>query len=259
MTKFLLLGPSVACAAAVTASMQSGWNTVAGEWKSSVMETVSGRPGVQPSLRVPISSPAAIWGKSRVTAWTIVAKVSSLVARRSSENETLPGTVLTLPGLRFRIPVLANPPWVVASLCACSMSLLAVSRASALLLRSVVPVCVSRPVTSTVIHLYACTPLTTPIFLLAISNSGPCSMCSSKCAAMGVLVYELGVLPRYPMRESSVAMVAVPGCTSRRLYAASRGIEPAHTPDAHMDIGKRAPSSLFFVLVLVSLCFSKFS
>lgn len=46
------------------------------------------------------------------------------------------------------------------------------------------------------------------------------------------------------MRCSSDFMVAVPPPTSRRLWARSSGMSPDQTPEATMELGKRAPSSL---------------
>lgn len=99
------------------------------------------------------------------------------------------------------------------------------------------------PLISTVNHLYACTPLTTPTLFPARSRIGPCSMCSSKCAPMGVASWLAGTDPRYPMRRSSDSTVAGPA-TSRDECARERGILPAQTPEDIMLMGKRAPSSL---------------
>jgi len=68
-------------------------------------------------------------------------------------------------------------------------------------------------------------------------------MCSSKCAAKGIASKLAGIDPRYPILSSSDLTVASPPPTSRILWASSRGIAPAHTPEAIMEIGNRAPSS----------------
>ena len=108
---------------------------------------------MQPWFEPSTSSPAAILGKSRKTSSFIFATVSSFGDLMSRLNDTSPGTVFVEPGLRLSIPVDANAELAVARRWECNIILLAVSRASARDLRSVVPVCESRPLTLTVIHL----------------------------------------------------------------------------------------------------------
>lgn len=135
-----------------TAWMQSWWKVVAGEAKSSVMLTVNGRLGVQCRFESRMLAPEAMAGKSRVIASIMVATVSSLGARMSRLNVTVPGTVFVEPGCRLSIPVEASAACAVARRCECRISLEAVRRASARDFRSVVPVWVSRPETVMVSH-----------------------------------------------------------------------------------------------------------
>src|SRR5271156_4084964 len=91
-------------------------------------------------------------------------------------------------------------------------------------------------------------PFTTPTLLPSSSRIGPCSICSSKCAANGLLRYDAGVEPRKPILSSSCFMVFLfpswPGVTSAKFHAVSRGTASAQTPDETAIMGKRAPSSL---------------
>jgi hypothetical protein len=77
-------------------------------------------------------------------------------------------------------------------------------------------------------------------------------MCSSKCAANGLLRYDACIEPRNPILSSSCFIVfffpSSPGDTSARFQAVSNGTASAQTPDETAIIGKRAPSSLILFL-----------
>jgi len=155
---FVRLGafdPKTEAAESETQFMQSSWNSTASETLSVWILTVHGCPCVPPWLRPPISAPEAISANESLISSSMACTVSSAGARISRLNLTLPGTVFVEPGVRVNIPVEAKAFILVAARCECRIIFEAASIGSLRAENGVVPVCVSRPVTSTVYHLYA--------------------------------------------------------------------------------------------------------
>ena len=179
---------------------------------------------------------------------TMAASLSSLGWRMSRVNLVVCATVLTLPGSPRRMPVVTRPENSFATSFEETIIFAAASRESLRDVMGVVPAWPSLPLTSTSNHWQACAPRTTPTFCSSSSKMGPCSMCSSKCAAMGCASCDAGVSPRKPMRSSSCLTVRGEplggGVTSAQFHAVSSGIDPAQTPEAMVIMGNRAPSSL---------------
>lgn len=86
--------------------MQSRWNKAAGLTKSVVQFTVNGKPEAGAVGRT--SPPWAKMAKVRFNSASTSSTVAMDGARTSRLKRTLPGTVLTLPGERVRMPVEAR-------------------------------------------------------------------------------------------------------------------------------------------------------
>ena len=142
--------PSSSFALSATHSTHVPSNLVAPLSESSVHCTSHFLPKTPPSFKSPTLALLAISAKSCFNSFSNSARTLSDPERMSRLNRTFPGTVLVLPGSRFRMPVLARHLYLAARRWECKISLADVRRASARLAKSVVPVWQSRPVTSIV-------------------------------------------------------------------------------------------------------------
>lgn len=126
---------------------------------------------------------------------SIASTVESCGARMSSVNFAEPTTLFMLLGWASMTPVEASPPWRTADWLLYRIIFEAARSASLREWRGVVPVWLEAPVRFMVNQRYAWAPVTIPIDWAFDSRMGPCSMWSSKWAAMGLEVNEQGTLP----------------------------------------------------------------
>lgn len=133
--------PNMSAEASLTHLMQSGWNTVASV-SLSVCHVIwkRFRLGVPPVCRPVTFFPLANLAKSRFSSASMTFTVSFLGERTSRLKRTLPGMVFVEPGRAVMMPVETSAECLVATLCDCTINLLARRRASLRLASGVVPV-----------------------------------------------------------------------------------------------------------------------
>lgn len=117
ISRYSRSSPSTDFAAALTDSIQSSWNSTAGDSKSVVQVTDNGNSCWLPCGEGSASTepPRARIEKSRFSSASTASTISSAAARMSRLNRTWPGTVFTLPGESVRMPVEASAACLVAT------------------------------------------------------------------------------------------------------------------------------------------------